>query len=903
MIYTFYSYKGGVGRSMAMANVAEILYRRGLKVLMVDFDLEAPGLEHYFAAEEVAHFPDEIERKRGLIDLLVSYNSLRILLRPNPAYVAGESAPATVTGGQSADTGTLGGSVSSMPFPVEPLTNFIWPVYKKAENGGELHIMPAGRRAKEISNDGHPSAPPETAERRDADFARYAESVRSFPWSDFYDKWDGQIFFDWFREQAAKFADVVLIDSRTGVTEMSGVCTYHLADVVVMFCAPNKQNLSGTKRIADSLISPRLAAEGRKGRELPIIVVPSRVDVSEKVEVDGFAKDFQNTFLDLTPDELTFETSLFSDLRIPYIPFYSFREEVAARDTNSFIAQEFVKVYEKISLTLAKLEPETGSRLRAAFERELSDKGNLAELQNRLAEKAFGRLTPEEQETAHAVFIRLVRLAKSEEAGGAARLRVKMGELPATAPKVVKIFSEHDLVKTETDDSGETTVQIAEDSFVWNWQRLKKWLEEDRDFLLWRQQLQINIEQWNNRKREKTALLSGPLLNEAKSRQERSGQQLNDTENYYISQSARHQTQRTIKNFIIILFLVLLTGLGVYWLTQADLKDREAKLKAQEKARLELANSFLNSGETNLKNNNPKSAVQSYTSAIETKDDLVAAYIGRGRAYSALDERQLAFDDFSEAIKRDAGNADAYYNRGLIRFRNGDVSRAMNDFTVAISFNPNFSAAYYERGNVQFTMNNLDGAASDFTRPIELSGDAEAYFRRGRVYQLKYKNERSPELKEMAIADFNAAISKTSIPVTRSAAELALKDLGAAGQTVNPQPRKPTIYILFNNLGDRELVNDITNDIRSSGEDFNLAGVQRADAPTDGDVRYFYREDGANAEKLRKLVAESLARRGINLPIKLRFLGGYDEKVERGNIEMWLPTLNPKLDPQQYPVR
>ena len=43
MIFTFYSYKGGVGRSMAMANVGEWLCRQGLRVAMVDWDLEAPG--------------------------------------------------------------------------------------------------------------------------------------------------------------------------------------------------------------------------------------------------------------------------------------------------------------------------------------------------------------------------------------------------------------------------------------------------------------------------------------------------------------------------------------------------------------------------------------------------------------------------------------------------------------------------------------------------------------------------------------------------------------------------------------------------------------------------------------------------------------------------------------------
>ena len=52
--FTFYSFKGGVGRSMALANVADILARRGLRVLVIDFDLEAPGLERYFQVEKTA---------------------------------------------------------------------------------------------------------------------------------------------------------------------------------------------------------------------------------------------------------------------------------------------------------------------------------------------------------------------------------------------------------------------------------------------------------------------------------------------------------------------------------------------------------------------------------------------------------------------------------------------------------------------------------------------------------------------------------------------------------------------------------------------------------------------------------------------------------------------------------
>jgi hypothetical protein len=50
-IITFYSYKGGTGRSMALANCACILAAQqpeGDEVLMIDWDLEAPGLHRFF---------------------------------------------------------------------------------------------------------------------------------------------------------------------------------------------------------------------------------------------------------------------------------------------------------------------------------------------------------------------------------------------------------------------------------------------------------------------------------------------------------------------------------------------------------------------------------------------------------------------------------------------------------------------------------------------------------------------------------------------------------------------------------------------------------------------------------------------------------------------------------------
>ena len=47
-IITFYSYKGGTGRSMALANAAWAMAMAGKRVLVMDWDLEAPGIHRYF---------------------------------------------------------------------------------------------------------------------------------------------------------------------------------------------------------------------------------------------------------------------------------------------------------------------------------------------------------------------------------------------------------------------------------------------------------------------------------------------------------------------------------------------------------------------------------------------------------------------------------------------------------------------------------------------------------------------------------------------------------------------------------------------------------------------------------------------------------------------------------------
>src|SRR2546427_7043546 len=65
-ITTFYSFKGGTGRSMALVNAAVELVKAGRRVLIVDFDLEAPGLDTF-------NLPRPQTPTKGIVDFVLKY--------------------------------------------------------------------------------------------------------------------------------------------------------------------------------------------------------------------------------------------------------------------------------------------------------------------------------------------------------------------------------------------------------------------------------------------------------------------------------------------------------------------------------------------------------------------------------------------------------------------------------------------------------------------------------------------------------------------------------------------------------------------------------------------------------------------------------------------------------------
>ncbi|OHC97458.1 MAG: hypothetical protein A2095_04685 [Sphingomonadales bacterium GWF1_63_6] len=182
-VVTFYSYKGGVGRTMALVNVAVAQAKLGKKVLVVDFDLEAPGLQSYKVFQDASC-------DRGIVDYITAYRLT------GAAPIAGD-----------------------------------YITHCKVE-GTPIWLMPAGRHTKR----------------------GYTDMLNAIDWQELYEDQEGYLMFeDLKRQWQSQGFDYVLIDSRTGHTDVGGICTRQLPDAVVIMFLPNPQNIAGLGPIVDSI--------------------------------------------------------------------------------------------------------------------------------------------------------------------------------------------------------------------------------------------------------------------------------------------------------------------------------------------------------------------------------------------------------------------------------------------------------------------------------------------------------------------------------------------------------------------------------------------------------------------------------------------------------------------------
>jgi cellulose biosynthesis protein BcsQ len=275
IVYTFYSFKGGVGRTMALANVAALLAKWERSVLIVDWDLEAPGLKRFF-------FPDAAEAtamrssKPGIVDLVTAHRD-----------------------GETIDW-----------------TNCL---HSRRINGtsASVSIITAGREDGEYTN-----------RLQSIDFSDlFAHKNLGAYIEDLRDAWTAQF-------------DFVLIDSRTGVTDIGGICTVHLADVLVLLFTSTDSSTKGAKDIIERARKAQSFFPVDRSRLLAV-PVPSRDESRTEYERAAqwkriYAEEFGSFYADWLPSGIA-PIDAVETLRIPYVPYWSFGERlpVIEEGTNS----------------------------------------------------------------------------------------------------------------------------------------------------------------------------------------------------------------------------------------------------------------------------------------------------------------------------------------------------------------------------------------------------------------------------------------------------------------------------------------------------------------------------------------------------------------------------------------
>lgn len=223
----FYSYKGGVGRSLLLANTARFLALSGQRVVALDLDFEAPGL----------HYKFDIERRvqTGVVELL-----LRGLKGEAPETIHNACVEVTLPVSQ-------GGALLVLSAGPAPNIEY-W------ESLSELQELLTSRLG-----DGLLEALLDLQMRIEEELA----------------------------------PDVLLVDTRTGVTELGGFATTALSDRVVLVTSMNAESIDGIHAIAGAL--RRTPVLGDKP-ERKIHFVAARVHGTEPVDKSLWGESFEECF-------------------------------------------------------------------------------------------------------------------------------------------------------------------------------------------------------------------------------------------------------------------------------------------------------------------------------------------------------------------------------------------------------------------------------------------------------------------------------------------------------------------------------------------------------------------------------------------------------------------------------
>jgi cellulose biosynthesis protein BcsQ len=368
-IITFYSYKGGTGRTMSVANTGCLLARRlangaptinDIRVLAIDWDFEAPGLHRYFLPYFSSQIRSTLDQIPGCIDLLSEFRD-----NHRTAFVH--------------DSFRNRATAKSLLKAMD-LERYLIPTTIPG-----LAIIKSGRYDSE-----------------------YGRVVNTFDWEDFFYSTEG--FFPGLADFLRETYDYVLIDSRTGVTDTSGICTALLPDKLVVPFTANLQSLSGVEDVVRRAVNYRRQSED--WRPLSVFPLPSRIDISRPMLAEqwrngipgsdvtaepfaagvgaiGYQPVFERLFAQLFGVESGKLGRYFDEVVLQHVPDYAYGEPIAVElettDSRIFLRRS----YEAFVDRLTELSGPWESLQEARKGRELA--ALLGEARSRIDEAEVGK--------------------------------------------------------------------------------------------------------------------------------------------------------------------------------------------------------------------------------------------------------------------------------------------------------------------------------------------------------------------------------------------------------------------------------------------------------------------------------------------------------------------------------
>jgi tetratricopeptide (TPR) repeat protein len=496
---------------------------------------------------------------------------------------------------------------------------------------------------------------------------------------------------------------------------------------------------------------------------------------------------------------------------------------------------------------------------------------------NRVLDAAFARIPAADAERARRAICRLIRV---NELADFEPRTIRVSELPRDQVSVLEALQAEEIVTLLGETAGDRTVALARAGACRHWQRLRSWVEGDRDFLGWRQRLGAYV---SNRQRatDEGSLLGGKLLAEATKWQNERPDDLSEAEHAYINASraaARKQRQSLVAGAAIALAIVAGSAYSVY---------RTAATTPPPQGTITLPSTGedrdVAQGDLSASRGDYAAAIRSYTAALGRQGKNADILYKRGLAYShSAADADRAMDDFNEALALAPNRADVRAARGAAWLAKNKPREALADLDAAIAGDQKNAQAYGSRAAARAATGDPKGAIADYTMALQLAPAASStYFARADLYQAAGDTK-------AAVADFQQVIKLSTDLLEVRAAQARFDQL--AGQKTVPN-RQTTAYVHYQSPADLKIADDVVRALTSRG--FRAEKPQRVspDQPTAGDVR-FLPQDRSAALAITEAVQDALADLGYRLRLKpIAFASDRTPAPRPGRVEVWLPPL------------